>query len=977
MFRNITRRIQQHVKTKNQTQKDKMDNSKPKNSNEQNQNSTKKKGGKRGGGKNSNRGGGGSDQKEKHGSSNKNPPTSRGGDDNSSNKKEAVKSQTQQKNKNRNRMRNRDENQKNHPSNNNNNNRNNSTTNNNNKNAVCPAYWKLEDCLTQYNAKNPDMIRGTLRVLPARDATSFCTCDRGSQKKDVVIEGPFERNRALDGDIVYVQLLPYEDNEEPKTKSKTDDNDSKMEKKKQESENERNKSAISQTNEKIEKDADGGCDDNLESLEKESWWQDDPMQMKLWAPAVPIQRKNLIPKENLTEQESQQRRGRVVFVVPPKNLTSEIQPTKQTAATYRKIVGSLKRLQSGTTLLNCTNKSLPQFRLSDTDAQKYKSTSEDAMFQAKYVYGSWPQDGKWPPCADVNQFGRSCNIEDETMALLITNNVDHGDFPQGVLSECGEVVASGEYSSGTESGWKPIPEMYKGRRDYRKRRIFTIDPTTAKDLDDALHIEEMENGQIEIGVHIADVSHFIQPNSAIDVEARRRCTTVYLVDRTIPMLPRPLCEIACSLNENVERLAFSCVWKMNRDGSIVPGEENVWYGRTVIKSCARLDYATAQNIIDNKVACGENYLDEDLWPESRRPTGGHTIDEVAADVKLMNQVAQARRQLRFRNGALALNSVKLTFQLDGDRETPLLCQPYVIRDSNKLVEEYMLLANYLVAQRLITHAGKRACLRHHEPPLNLGLEKVAQMAKESIGFDIDISSSEALQRSLNRLGREFSGNELVIKCITEMLKMPMKPANYIAAGEIPQESWSHFALNIPYYTHFTSPIRRYADVMVHRLLQATIDGEDAVQNFPFTVKEIGTICGTCNEKKDGSRKAQERSDVVFLALYLKRNPMKGKMGIVLSVGMKAFTVFIPSMGISALVYLEEHKNWISFEAYSAGGGNDQNRRIKLVRIAKSGSGDHNWKELVIKNFTKIRVTCKCQEKPPITVKLALEGPWTE
>jgi DIS3-like exonuclease 2 len=437
------------------------------------------------------------------------------------------------------------------------------------------------------------------------------------------------------------------------------------------------------------------------------------------------------------------------------------------------------------------------------------------------------------------------------------------------------------------------------------------------------------------------------------------------------MLPRPLCEIACSLNENVERLAFSCIWRMNKDGSLVKGHE-VWYGRTVIKSCARLDYATAQNIIDRKVAIGENEVSEECWPASRRPTGKHTIDEVAADVRLMHQVAMARRQVRFRNGAIALNAVKLTFQLDSDRETPLLCEPYPIRDSNRLVEEYMLLANYLVAQRLITHAGGKALLRNHNPPLFEGLEKVAEMASQTIGFHIDISSSESLQRSLNRLGRECS-DELALTCITEMLKLPMQAAEYVTAGTIPNDAWSHFALNIPYYTHFTSPIRRYADVIVHRLLQATIEGKEMVDDFVLGERDIQTICERCNEKKEGSRKAQERSDMVFLALYLRRNPMKSKLGIVLSVGQKAFTVFVPSLGISTMLFLDEHTDWIKYEPIDE--NDSMGRRIKLERISKHNA--EQWKELIIRNFVKVRISCKCHDKPPISVKLELEGPWTD
>jgi len=842
---------------------------------------------------------------------------------------------------------------------------------------VCPNYWKLEDCLKRYNSKDPNLIRGELRVLPGRDATSFCSCDRGFQKKDVVIEGPLQRNRALHGDVVFVELLPDEEEKEKDTDDCNNDNNRGGNKEEKEED-----TNIAASREKKEEKA--SLDDREEGGDEivESWWQEDPMQMDLWAPIVPIKRSNVIPREERSENDGAeeinnsgglrcgQKLGRVVHVVPPtKNLTSEIHPTQGTNIfPFRSIVGNLKRLRSGTTLLTCTNRSLSQFRLNNYDAARFKDSPHDAIFKAKYTYGSWKENFKWPPCTDVEQFGLSCNIEDETAALLIENGVDHGDFPQEVLLECGTVVASGEYSTGQDSGWKPIPAMCEGRRDYRKRRIFTIDPTTAKDLDDALHIEELDNGQIELGVHIADVSHFVELDSHIDIEARRRCTTVYLVDRTVPMLPRPLCEIACSLNENVERLAFSCVWKMNRDGSLVKGPDSVWYGRSVIKSCARLDYATAQNIIEKKVAFGENEIDENFWPKSRRPTGGHTIDEVAADVRLMNGVAQARRQLRFQNGAVALNSVKLSFQLDGDGETPLLCQPYLIRDSNRLVEEYMLIANFLVAQRLITHAGGRACLRSHAAPSYRGLEKVAEMAKRSIGFHIDIESSEGLQRSLNRLGRECQ-DELVLKCITEMLTLPMTSATYIAAATVPDIQWAHFALNIPYYTHFTSPIRRYADVIVHRLLRATLDGDEAVASYPWDPQEINKVCQVCNKKKESSRKAQDRSDVVFLALYLKRNPMKSQLGVVLSVGTKTFTVFVPSLGESVMVFLDEHKDWIGSEAYKHLGKED---RIKLERTA-SHNGEL-WKDLIIKIFTKLRVTCKCNDKPPIGVKLELEGP---
>jgi len=494
-------------------------------------------------------------------------------------------------------------------------------------------------------------------------------------------------------------------------------------------------------------------------------------------------------------------------------------------------------------------------------------------------------------------------------------------------------------------------------------------------------------------VHIADVSHFIPPKSAVDEEALRRATTVYLVNDVIPMLPRPLCEIACSLNENVERLAFSCVWRMNMDGTLSkkggdkgkPKKDDIWYGRTVIKSCARLDYATAQNIIDRKVAKGEGkgQVDESFWPISRQPTGGHTIDEVAGDVRLMHQVAMARRKLRFDNGALALNGVKLAFQLEQDGETPKICAPYPIRDSNRLIEEFMLLANYLVAQRLITHAHGRALLRNHSPPTEAGMQQVVDVSRESFNFEIDTTNSKTLQESLSRLSRECN-DDLVVQCVTESLMTPMRPAEYMACGEIPEEDWQHFALNIPYYTHFTSPIRRYPDVIVHRLLQATLD--DEIDSFPLKQTEIHTAAGHCNDMRMAAKKAQDRSDRVFLSLYLRQNPLESALGVCLGVGEKTFTVFVPSLGMSTRVFLQEHEDEFNMNAFE-----DENGKRKIVfqpkkrnvvpgmqpsSAVEDSSNQRLWKSLDISVFTKLEVACTCKMQPPIDVRVKVVGPWT-
>ncbi|CAB9512608.1 DIS3-like exonuclease 2 [Seminavis robusta] len=837
---------------------------------------------------------------------------------------------------------------------------NNNNNNNSRKNEQYPPYWPHDKCLKLYVDQDPNMIRGKLRCLPSKDGMAFCACDRGSQKRDILIESALERNRAMNGDTVFIELLPEEDDQDSNHQSGTDD-------------------GVEELNQKLQHLSTQKEENN--SNEEAEMWQDDAVQMKLWNPVVPVKRIKRLEQATITGEElakhTTQRKGRVVCVCTPPIPKDSPKQTKP----RRIMIGTLKSLQSGTCLFTPNDRTLPQFKCDNTQIRNEltnnKGDSSD-LYRAEYVYHAWKENHNWPPCVNVKRLGEAHSIEDQIQGLLMENHVDHGEFTPQVLKDVEDAVQSGVYvmnpnSPAAELGWKPTPEMLKGRRDYRNERIFTIDPTTAKDLDDALHIKELPDGRIELGVHIADVSAFVTPGSNVDDEAARRTTTVYLVDRTVPMLPRPLCEVACSLNENVERLAFSCVWTMQPDGNLAgssrsSNRQDVWYGRTVIKSCARLDYGTAQNIIDKKVANGESEseMDEELWPKSRRPTGGHTVDQVAANVRLMHRVAMARRRLRFANGALALHGVKLTFRLDDDGKTPLACTPYPIKDSNRLVEEYMLLANYLVAQRLITHAGDRAVLRRHPDPLPDGLNKVVDIAKAMFDFNVDASSSATLHDSLVRLGR-ICNDEVFLKCMTQMLTTPMQNADYFAAGAFEKELWRHFALNIPFYTHFTSPIRRYADVLVHRLLQATIDGEDAVDRFPLNAEELHGKCEHCNDKRLASKMAQERCDVIFLALYLRSHPIKSVLGVVLSLGNKAFTVFVPSLGVNAMVFLEEHKDWLEYENQ----GDDHDHRIVLTRKAPTRE---LWNRMYVKMFTKVLVSCLYKDKPRVDVKLQLEGP---
>ena len=262
------------------------------------------------------------------------------------------------------------------------------------------------------------------------------------------------------------------------------------------------------------------------------------------------------------------------------------------------------------------------------------------------------------------------------------------------------------------------------------------------------------------------------------------------------------------------------------------------------------------------------------------------------------------------------------------------------------------------------------------------MQQVVDVSREALGFAIDTTSSSALQDSLSRLSRECD-DELVVQCVTESLMTPMRPAEYIAAGEIDGTEWAHFALNIPYYTHFTSPIRRYPDVIVHRLLQATLDGEEAVEGFPLDQRGVHDAADHCNEMRMSAKKAQERSDRVFLSLYLRRNPIESTLGVCLGVGEKTFTVFVPLLGCSTRVFLQEHEDALNVNAYT-----DDHGKRKIVVSPKTTAIPGQevpdqadaavrpvWKSLDVKVFTKLEVACSCKVQPPIDVKVRLVGPW--
>ncbi len=331
----------------------------------------------------------------------------------------------------------------------------------------------------------------------------------------------------------------------------------------------------------------------------------------------------------------------------------------------------------------------------------------------------------------------------------------------------------------------------KRRKDVRETFTITIDPLDAKDFDDAISLRKLENGNFEIGIHIADVSHYVTPGTALDNEALKRGTSVYLVDRVIPMLPEVLSNNVCSLRPNEDKLTFSAIFKMNNKAEVLHG----WFGKTIINSNRRFTYEEAQEIIET----GQG--------------------EFSNEINILNALAILLRKKRFNNGSINFNSEEVKFKLD-KKGKPIETYVKEQKEANHLVEEFMLLANKKVAELIgkpkDNKEPKTFVYRIHDEPNPEKLNTFVQFLKK-LGYGLNVSSRQNLANSYNTLFEKIKGKgeENMIETIA---------IRTMAKAIYSTDNIGHYGLAFPYYTHFTSPIRRYPDLMVHRLLEKYLHG---------------------------------------------------------------------------------------------------------------------------------------------------------
>jgi len=451
----------------------------------------------------------------------------------------------------------------------------------------------------------------------------------------------------------------------------------------------------------------------------------------------------------------------------------------------------------------------------------------------------WPEDQKNPYGLVKKVLGKPGENEVEMLSILVENGFKL-KFPKKVLKFINDLPVE-----------IPASEIKK-RRDFRKKTTFTIDPHDAKDFDDALSLEKLENGNYEIGVHIADISHYVPVGSVADIEARYRATSVYLVDRVIPMFPEKLSNEICSLRPNEDKLCFSAIFEMNEKGKVLKKD----FARTVIHSDRRFTYEEAQKVIET----GEGDMKEEILT--------------------LHNIATKLRAERVKKGSIKFDRPEVRFRLDDDGK-PIEIYQKIQKEANHLIEDFMLLANKAVATYFAGYVLKGqkppGVYRVHDQPEEEKLSNLRSMAAK-FGYKGDFSSPQSTAQSINRI-LEASRNKPESNLLDVLAIRSMSKAVYTT------ENIGHYGLAFDNYTHFTSPIRRYPDVMVHRILQDFLDKKPVWQK-----DELKEICKHSSSMEKNAQGAERESTKLKQVEYLSERVGQEFEGVIS--GVQAYGFFV-------------------------------------------------------------------------------------
>lgn len=725
------------------------------------------------------------------------------------------------------------------------------------------------------------LVSGVLRVNKKNRSDAYVTTQDGLLDADIFICGSKDRNRALEGDLVAIELLDVDEVWSQKRE--------KEEKKKRKDITDTRSGSINQGSSNSNND-----DNNVPEggIRRRGSLRQRPTQKKNDDVEVEGQSLLLVEEEEISDEAKPLYAGHVVAVIervagqmfsgtlgllrPSSQATKEKQEAERAARDGGNNRHNDSRQQEKPKIVwfKPTDKRVPLIAIPTEQAprdfvEKHQDYA-DRIFVA--CIKRWPITSLHPFGTLVEQLGRMGDLKVETDALLRDNNFSSDEFSDAVLRSVGL------------QDWSVSKEEEKevaSRRDFREEKAFTIDFNGSAELGNALHVKSRPDGKIEVGIHVPDVTYFVKPNSLVDREAKKRGTSVQLINRFCALLPPKLSTEVCSLGPDQERFSISVVFNVNpNNGNVADGDS--WVGKSIIKSSAKLSL---------------RQLDQAL--ESPAEYKNEAID--IKTVQILQAIAQKFREARLGAGGEPIAPLRLFQQLD-DENNPVQDNIFNSDPALELVEELMHKANAYVAQRLAEGLPEKALLRRQASPNPRRLQTFVERMN-ALGYDFDASGSGALQNSLFKV----DDADLRKGMETVVLKS-MHRGKYFITGKTPKQLWPHYSLNLPLYTHFTSPTRRYADIIVHRQLE-TVLSESKVE-FTDDLESLAKTVDACNTKKESAQNAQDQSIHIESCRIMdkKRQEANGDLiteGVVLCVYESAFDVLIPEWGFEKRVHCDQ------------------------------------------------------------------------
>lgn len=636
-------------------------------------------------------------------------------------------------------------------------------------------------------------------------------------KKPLLVVGTKNCNRAFNGDLVIVELLPKDKWREPSTT--------------------------------IVEESSIGVNDNVDRDVHESVISDkERRQLALEA----------VKATALSGEKRLQPTARVVSITRRswRFYVGQISPSSVDTETTN---------ASQTCLVILMDKLLPKIRI------KTRKAKELIGRRIVVSVDSWPSNSMYPQGHFVRSLGDVESVDAEREALLIEHNVEYRPFSKAVLDCLPKEGENWKVPENLDNG----DEQLKKRVDLRDKLVCSIDPPNCQDIDDALHAIPLPNGRYEVGVHIADVTHFVKPNTALDHEAASRGTSVYLVDKRIDMLPMLLGTNLCSLNPYVDRFAFSVIWELDENADIV----DVRYMKSIIKSREAFSYEQAQLRIDD---VNQN-------------------DKLTQSIRILLKLSKKLKQKRMDAGALNLSSPEVKVHMDSETSDPGEVEIKKLLETNSLVEEFMLLANISVARKIYDAYPQTAMLRRHAAPPFTNFEVLNEILRvRNPGMSISINSSKALADSLDRC--VDPDDEYFNTLIRIMSTRCMMAAEYFSSSSYGYPNFRHYGLAVDIYTHFTSPIRRYCDIVAHRQLAGAIGYEMLnsshrdKHNMELTVRNINI--------RHRNAQFAGRASIEYYVGQVMRNDESTQDGYVIKCFNNGIVVLVPKFGVEGMIKLE-------------------------------------------------------------------------